>query len=130
MLATVLGLRMTVTVIFGLCSVFSSLHNTFLSIAEGVLPPSCERSKVSLPLSVLQTWGHIRWHKWGSELHVLTLSVPSCHYTQTGLAAIIYHASAFSGRSRELVLSIGGEGWPLPPQSERLSGDPASATGP
>lgn len=56
-------------------------------------------------------------------------TVHSFHYTQTGLASIIYYESTFSGMSHQLVISIGRAGWPLPPHSERLSGNPALAIG-
>lgn len=107
---------MTAKVIFGICSVLFSSHNTSLSITAS------ELSNVSRPLSILQARGRIRWHNWGSELQVLTLGALYCHYTQTGLAAIIYYESAFSERSSRRVLSIGGEGWPLPPHGKDYLG--------
>ena len=63
--------------------------------------------------------------------HVASCADTQCTvFTLHGLAAIIYSQSTFSGRSSQLVISIDGEGWLLPPHSERLSGDPALATGP
>lgn len=44
------------------------------------------------------------------------------HCTQTGLAVIICYESAFSERSSQLGLSIGGGGWPLTPQGKTIWG--------